>query len=199
MRALCIHSSQICLTCAFQPVIASNEVSITSHSPWRWFRCCSDIHKWNRSNGNESNATVTGNASLFATTINVSVEDLWDEFIGPVEVAKINTTVAATPVPTNQLIPPPPLYYSPFLPGVQNPKVSRNSSWKFPESFWWGVASAAYQVEGAAKAEGRGPSIWNKLTRIPGNTVANRTGDIADNQYYLHKQDIARIAALRVP
>ncbi len=149
--------------------------------------------------GTMSNATATVNASMFATTINLSVEDMWDEYIGPVEVAAINTTVAATPIPTNQLIPPPPLYYAPFPPGAQNPMVSENASWSFPKNFWWGVASAAYQVEGAAKSEGRGPSIWDKLTRIPGNTVANQTGDIADNQYYLYKQDIARIAALGVP
>ena len=110
------------------------------------------------------NATVTANASLFTTSISLSVEDMWDELIGPVEVAAINTTVAPTPVPTNQLVPPPPLYYSPFPPGAQNPMAVKNSSWSFPKSFWWGVASAAYQVEGAAKAEGRGPSIWDKVS-----------------------------------
>ena len=67
--------------------------------------------------------------------------------------------------------------------------VSKNESWKFPKQFWWGVASAAYQVEGAAKDEGRGPSIWDALThRVVGYTVANQTGDIADNHYYLYKQ-----------
>ena len=142
------------------------------------------------------NSTGIVNGSLFATTVDLSVEDMWDEFIGPVEFAAVTTTVAATPVPTSQLVPPPPLYYSSFPMGAQNPMVYKNSSWKFPKNFWWGVASAAYQVEGAAKAEGRGPSIWDKLTRIPGNTVANQTGDIADNQYYLYKQDIFRIAAL---
>jgi len=38
-------------------------------------------------------------------------------------------------------------------------------------------------------AEGRGPSIWDVLThRAVGYTIANQTGDIADNQYYLYKQ-----------
>lgn len=67
--------------------------------------------------------------------------------------------------------------------------ATKNSSWSFPKGFWWGVASAAYQVEGGAKAEGRGPSIWDVLThRVKGFTVSNDTGDIADNQYYLYKQ-----------
>ncbi len=114
---------------------------------------------------------------------------MWDLYVGPVEVASINTTVSPTPVPTNELIPPPPLYYSPFPTGQQQPMYAKNESWSFPKGFWWGVASAAYQVEGAAKDEGRGPSIWDVLThRVTGYTVANQTGDIADDQYYLYKQ-----------
>lgn len=68
--------------------------------------------------------------------------------------------------------------------------VTKNASWSFPKGFWWGVASAAYQAEGAVKAEGRGPSIWDAaLHRIPyPYSVANQTGDIADNHYYLYKQ-----------
>jgi beta-glucosidase/6-phospho-beta-glucosidase/beta-galactosidase len=67
--------------------------------------------------------------------------------------------------------------------------MSANESWKFPAGFWWGVASAAYQVEGAVKDEGRGPSIWDALLhRVTGYSVANQTGDIANNQYYLYKQ-----------
>jgi beta-glucosidase/6-phospho-beta-glucosidase/beta-galactosidase len=113
------------------------------------------------------------------------------------------------------LIPPPPLYYSPFPVGHQAPLVSKNESWKFPSGFWWGVSSAAYQIEGAVQAEGRGPSIWDVYThRATYITVSNDTGDVGDNQYYLYKQgrlvcvrryqklmdaDIARIAALGVP
>ncbi|KAK4995690.1 hypothetical protein LTR60_007890, partial [Cryomyces antarcticus] len=85
-----------------------------------------------------------------------------------------------------ELIPPPPLYYSPFPSGQQQPTYPKNASWSFPPNFWWGVASAAYQVEGAAKDEGRGPSIWDVLTHRVTNFIAhNDTGDIADNQYYL--------------
>lgn len=61
-----------------------------------------------------------------------------------------------------------------------------------------GVAGAAYQIEGAAKAEGRGPSVWDRLSRVPNYVVNNETGDITDNHYYLYKQDIARLAAIGV-
>ena len=162
------------------------------------------------------NGSSVANPTAFTTALNIDVENLWNLFVGPVSTAAINTTVSATPVPTNELIPPPGLSYSSFLTGQQIPMMSKNESWKFPAGFWWGVASAAYQVEGAAKDEGRGPSIWDVLLhRVTGYSVANQTGDIADNQYYLYKQgqylclpvhslladcetDIARIAALGV-
>ena len=51
--------------------------------------------------GTMTNVTGVVNASLFATMINHSVVDMWNEFIRPVEVAAIITTVTATPVPTN--------------------------------------------------------------------------------------------------
>lgn len=133
--------------------------------------------------------STVANPTAFTTALTLNVEDLWNLFVGPVSTAAINTTVSATPIPTNELIPPPGLYYSSFPSGQQIPMVAKNESWKFPAGFWWGVASAAYQVEGAAKAEGRGPSIWDALLhRVTGYTVANQTGDIADNQYYLYKQ-----------
>lgn len=60
------------------------------------------------------------------------------------------------------------------------------------------MAGAAYQVEGAAKDEGRGPSVWDKLVRVPGFVSDNATADITDNNYYLYKQDIARVAAMGI-
>ncbi|QIW95185.1 hypothetical protein AMS68_000703 [Peltaster fructicola] len=148
------------------------------------------------------NTTLSGtpaaNPTAYATSLNIDVEDLWDIFIGPVAEASITTTVAATPVPSQSLVPPPPLYYSPFPAGQQIPLASKNESWSFPKDFWRGVAGAAYQVEGAAKDQGRGPSVWDRLSRIPNYVVNNQTADITDNHYYLYKNDIARIAAIGV-
>jgi len=96
---------------------------------------------------------------------------MWNIFVGPVEVASVNTTVSPTPVPSAELIPPPPLHYPSFPTGEQVPLTSTNNSWHFPSGFWWGVSSAAYQVEGAVKDEGRGPSVWDVLThRVTGYT-----------------------------
>jgi beta-glucosidase len=124
---------------------------------------------------------------------------MWNMFVGPVEIASITTTVPATPVPSSSLIPPPPLYYAPFPPGPEVPAVVKNSSWSIPKDFFWGVASAAYQIEGAAKDEGRGPSVWDVFThRVTNYVVNNMTGDVVDNGYYMYKLDIARMAAMGV-
>ncbi|CAK40571.1 CAZyme family GH1 [Aspergillus niger] len=138
-------------------------------------------------------------ASPLVTTLNITVEDLWNLYIGPVETASINTTVEPTPIPSAELIPPPPLYYPSYLPGAQIPGLRRNESWSFPKGFWWGVSSASYQVEGAVKADGRGPSLWDAFTHRAMSVADNQTGDVAINQYYMYKQDIQRIAAMGVP
>ncbi|KAK5125738.1 hypothetical protein LTR85_012012 [Meristemomyces frigidus] len=129
------------------------------------------------------------NPTAFATPFVLNVDDLWDLLVGPVTSASITTTVSATPVPSSSLIPPPPLYYSPFPSGQQYPMEPKNESWSFPKDFWWGVAGAAYQIEGAAKSEGRGPSIWDVLThRATDYVVNNYTADITNNNYYMYKQ-----------
>lgn len=91
--------------------------------------------------------------------------DLWDILIGPVVTAATTTTVTATPVPASSLIPPPFLGSYSFPTGRQIAEVAINSSWSFPKDFHLGVAGAAFQIEGAAKDEGRGPSVWDKLVR----------------------------------
>lgn len=49
------------------------------------------------------------------------------------------------------------------------------------------------------KAEGRGPSIWDALSHRATNYIVNNyAADVTNNNYYLYKQDIARIAALGV-
>ncbi|KAF2165689.1 glycoside hydrolase family 1 protein [Zasmidium cellare ATCC 36951] len=145
-----------------------------------------------------ANGTQIPNPTLLATTLAINVEDYWNLRIGPVQEAATTTTVSPTPIPSTELIPPPPLYYAPFPTGQQVFQTPKNESWSFPKDFWWGVAGAAQQIEGGVKAEGRGPSIWDKLPHVPNYVVNNYTSDVADNNYYLYKQDIARIAALGV-
>ena len=53
----------------------------------------------------------------------------------------------------------------------------------FPEGFCWGNATSAYQVEGAAREDGRGPSIWDTFTREPGRIRDGSTGDVSVDHY----------------
>ena len=61
---------------------------------------------------------------------------------------------------------------------------------KFPKNFVWGAATAAYQVEGAAFEDGKGPSIWDVFSHVPGNTEDYATGDVACDQYHRYPEDI---------
>lgn len=62
---------------------------------------------------------------------------------------------------------------------------------QFPEGFVWGTASASYQVEGAAKENGRGESIWDRYCSIPGNIANGDTGEVACDHYHRFREDIA--------
>ncbi|KAI8463581.1 MAG: glycoside hydrolase superfamily [Monoraphidium minutum] len=57
------------------------------------------------------------------------------------------------------------------------------------QSINWGVATAAYQIEGAWNESGRTPSVWDTLVHTPGNVKNNDTGDVACDHYHKYKQD----------
>ena len=67
---------------------------------------------------------------------------------------------------------------------------------KFPQGFLWGSATASYQVEGAAKEDGRGISIWDTFSHTPGKTHGGDTGDVADDFFHRYKKDIALMKEL---
>ena len=69
---------------------------------------------------------------------------------------------------------------------------------QFPEGFRWGTATSAYQIEGAADADGRGASIWDTFCKLPGKIRDGSNGDVADDHYHLYKQDVALMKALGV-
>jgi beta-glucosidase len=60
----------------------------------------------------------------------------------------------------------------------------------FPKGFVWGVATAAYQIEGAAREDGKGLSIWDTYCRKEGAIWNNQSGDIACDHYHRFTEDI---------
>ncbi|WKU07743.1 GH1 family beta-glucosidase [Micromonospora sp. HUAS LYJ1] len=68
----------------------------------------------------------------------------------------------------------------------------------FPAGFRWGVSTSAYQIEGGADADGRGPSIWDTFAHTPGRIIDGSTGDVACDHYHRHREDVALLAGLGV-
>ncbi|GAA2586819.1 GH1 family beta-glucosidase [Actinomadura fulvescens] len=66
----------------------------------------------------------------------------------------------------------------------------------FPADFRWGAATAAYQIEGAAAEDGRGPSVWDTFARTPGKVLGGDTGDVAVDHYHRFRDDVALMAGL---
>lgn len=67
---------------------------------------------------------------------------------------------------------------------------------RFPKDFLWGSASAAYQIEGGWKEDGKGVTNWDTFVRIPGKTYKATTGDVAVDHYHHYKEDIALMAEM---
>ena len=67
------------------------------------------------------------------------------------------TVVAVSPPPPAQTVELPPI--------------------EFPAGFEWGAATAAYQIEGAARLDGRGPSVWDDFSHTEGKIAGGDTGD----------------------
>ncbi|EPS42178.1 hypothetical protein H072_3941 [Dactylellina haptotyla CBS 200.50] len=92
-----------------------------------------------------------------------------------------STTVSPTPLPSSELVHPPKDYFGP------------TDCYNFPDDFIFGVAGSAAQIEGAIAREGKGPNLMDVLAR-PGQ--ANNY--VTNENYFLYKQDIERLASLGV-
>jgi beta-glucosidase len=69
---------------------------------------------------------------------------------------------------------------------------------RFPPGFKWGCATAAYQIEGAVKEDGRGLTNWDVFSHTPGRVANGDTGDVADDSYHLFREDTKLLKALGV-
>jgi len=66
---------------------------------------------------------------------------------------------------------------------------------RFGPDFTFGVSSSAYQIEGAVRADGRGPGIWDVFCHEPGKIFGNATADTACDHYHHMPEDVSLIAA----
>ncbi|KLU85836.1 hypothetical protein MAPG_04856 [Magnaporthiopsis poae ATCC 64411] len=96
-----------------------------------------------------------------------------------------STTVSPTPVPTSELVLPPPNYFE------------ADDRYYFPAGFEFGVAGSATQIEGAVADEGRAPTIMEGFAAV-GQTGPSAPNYVTNENYYLYKQDIVRLAAMGV-
>lgn len=68
----------------------------------------------------------------------------------------------------------------------------------FPSDFLWGVATSAAQIEGAACEDGKGLSIWDVFSKIPGKIANGDTPEIACDHYHRFREDIRLIKSLNL-
>ncbi len=69
---------------------------------------------------------------------------------------------------------------------------------RFPGDFIWGVATSAFQIEGAAREDGKGESIWDRFCRVPGAIADGSNGDVACDHVHRLDADLDLIASLGV-
>jgi len=76
--------------------------------------------------------------------------------------------------------------------------MTEKSSAVWPRDFVWGVSTSSYQIEGAAREDGRGPSIWDTRCLIKGRVANGDTGDVACDHYHRYREDVALMTDIGV-
>lgn len=69
---------------------------------------------------------------------------------------------------------------------------------EFSSDFVWGVSTASYQIEGAWNEDGKGESIWDRFSHIPGKVLNGDTGDVACDHFHRYEEDIELMQSLGV-
>src|SRR5262245_7877329 len=70
-------------------------------------------------------------------------------------------------------------------------RTTSSAAGQFPNGFYWGTATSAYQIEGAWNEDGKGPSIWDTYAHTPGKIRDGDTGDVANDHYHRYREDVA--------
>lgn len=83
----------------------------------------------------------------------------------------------------------------PWLSRVYEPDTGFTKA-MFGDDFKWGVTTAAFQTEGASALDGKGESIWDRFSKIPGKIKDNSNADIACDFYHLYQEDINILKSL---
>jgi beta-glucosidase len=76
------------------------------------------------------------------------------------------------------------------------PQATALSHAQLPAGFLWGTATSAYQIEGATREDGRGPSIWDEFVALPGATFQGQSGEPACDSYHRWPEDVALLDEL---
>lgn len=72
------------------------------------------------------------------------------------------------------------------------------TDYRFPDHFEWGTATAAYQIEGAWNADGKGESVWDRISHTKGKIEDATNGDVASDFYHHYQKDIPLLKKLGV-
>src|SRR5438445_7634534 len=88
--------------------------------------------------------------------------------------------------------------FSRFSFAGQNTASTAAAPFQFPKDFLWGAATAAYQIEGAWNADGKGESIWDRFSHTVGKVKGGYTGDVACDSYHRYKEDVAIMKQLNL-
>ncbi|PKU26094.1 GH1 family beta-glucosidase [Telmatospirillum siberiense] len=71
-----------------------------------------------------------------------------------------------------------------------------SASFRFPPDFLWGASTSAYQIEGAATEDGRGPSIWDSFCKMKDRVNHGHNGDVACDHYHRYPEDVRLMGEL---
>ena len=82
--------------------------------------------------------------------------------------------------------------------GASPRQFTPSSKIAFPKGFFWGTATAAYQIEGAWNEDGKGESIWDRFAHTPGKIGNGETGDVACDSYHRWQEDIALMRTMNL-